>query len=72
MAWLIQRGNSWVGCWLGVDGKEVRRSTRVHVSPAPRDAGMTAKQLRQLAQRVADGWHCLRCGLWRVVVVVSR
>lgn len=55
MAWLIQRGNSWVGCWVDETGKEVRKSTRVHVCPAPRDAGMTAKQLRALAQRVADG-----------------
>lgn len=71
MAWLIQRGNSWVGCWLGVDGKEVRRSTRVHVSPAPRDAGMTAKQLKQLAQRVADGMEGTDKGQMAVELAVS-
>lgn len=71
MAWLIQRGNSWVGCWLGVDGKEVRRSTKVHVSPAPRDAGMTAKQLRQLAQRVADGMEGTDKGQMSVELALS-
>lgn len=55
MAWLIQRGNSWVGCWVDVSGKEVRKSTRVHVVPGARDNGMSAKQLKALAQRVADG-----------------
>ena len=55
MAWLIQRGNMWVGCWVDETGKEVRKSTRVHVAPAPRDVGMSAKQLKSLAQRVADG-----------------
>ena len=71
MAWLIQRGNSWVGCWLGVDGKEVRRSTRVHVSPAPRDAGMSAKQLKQLAQRVADGMEGTDKGQMSVELALS-
>ena len=71
MAWLIQRGNSWVGCWLGVDGKEVRRSTRVHVSPAPRDAGMTPKQLKALAQRVADGMEGTDKGQMSVELALS-
>ncbi len=55
MAWLIKRGNTWTACWLGVDGKEKRKSTRVHVKPEGRDKGMTAKQLRALAERVAEG-----------------
>lgn len=55
MAWLIRRGNTWTACWLGPDGKEVRKSTRVHVSPEARDKGMSAKQLKMLAERVAEG-----------------
>lgn len=55
MAWLIRRGNTWTACWLGPDGKEVRKSTRVHVSPEARDKGMSAKQLKTLAERVAEG-----------------
>lgn len=55
MAWLIKRGNIWTACWIGGEGKEVRKSTRVHVQPEGRDAGMTARDLKKLAQRVADG-----------------
>ena len=55
MAWLIKRGNTWTACWLGADGQEVRKSTRVHVSPEARDGGMSAKELKKLAERVAEG-----------------
>lgn len=55
MAWLIERGNIWTACWLDHNGKEVRKSTRVHVRPMARDKGQTAKQLKVLAQRVAEG-----------------
>lgn len=55
MAWLIKRGNTWTGCWIAADGKEVRKSTRMHVTPEARDGGMTARELKKLAQRVADG-----------------
>ena len=55
MAWLKKRGNVWFACWIGADGKEVRKSTRVHVRPEARDGGMTAKELKKLAERVAEG-----------------
>lgn len=55
MAWLKKRGNVWAACWIGPDGKEVRKSTRVHVKPEARDGGMTAKDLKKLAERVAEG-----------------
>lgn len=54
MAWLKKRGNTWFGCWLDVAGKEVRKSTRVHVKPEARDVGMTAKDLKKLAERAAE------------------
>lgn len=55
MAWLIIRGNTYTACWLDENRKECRKSTRVHVKPTARDNGVTAKQLKALAQRVADG-----------------
>lgn len=55
MAGLIQRGNTWVAVWWQNETKQIRKSTRVHVKPTARDNGMTAKQLKALAQRVADG-----------------
>ena len=54
MAWLKQRGNTWFACWLDVTGKEVRKSTRIHVKPEARDVGMTARDLKKLAERTAE------------------
>lgn len=55
MAWLKKRGNVWFACWLTSEGKEVRKSTRVHVKPEARDGAMNARELKKLAERVADG-----------------
>lgn len=55
MAWLKIRGNNYFACWTAEGGKVIRKSTRVHVKPTARDNGMTAKQLKVMAQRVADG-----------------
>lgn len=72
MAWLIERGNYWTALWTGSDGKQVRRSTKVRIKPNEKDkaAGMSAKMLKQLAQRVADsmeaaaeGWATLDLAL---------
>lgn len=54
MAWLKKRGNTWFACWVDVAGKEVRKSTRVHVKPEARDVGMTARDLKKLAERTAE------------------
>lgn len=54
MAWIKKRGNTWFACWLDVAGKEVRKSTRVHVKPEARDVGMTARDLKKLAERTAE------------------
>lgn len=62
MAWLIERGNVWTALWTGPDGKQVRKSTRVHIKPTPKDGTVTAKQLKQLAQRVADGMEATASG----------
>ena len=53
MAGLIERGNTYYALFYQ-NGKQIRVSTKVHVTPTARDGLMTAKQLRKLAQQTAD------------------
>lgn len=55
MAWILKRGNTWQAVWRNAAGEQVRKSTNVHVTPTARDGGMTARELKKLAERVADG-----------------
>lgn len=55
MAWIQERGNMWLACWYDGNGNKIRKSTRVHVKPEARDGKATARDLKKLAERVADG-----------------
>lgn len=54
MSWLKIRGNVYFACWKNAAGEEVRKSTKVHVKPTSRDAGMSAKDLKKIAERCAE------------------
>lgn len=60
MASILKRNNIWQACYY-VDGKPVRKSTGVHVSPRPGD-NMTARELKKLAASTADGMEAAAKG----------
>ena len=55
MAGIFQRKNMWIAFYQE-DGKQVRKSTKVHVKPTMRDGKVTARDLKKLAERVAGRW----------------
>lgn len=61
MAGLVKKRNNWIAVWYE-NGTQVRRSTRVHVTPTAADGIMTARQLKKLAEQVADTMERLAKG----------
>ncbi len=62
MAGLITRGNVYWATWYDDKGKNVRKSTGVHVKPMPEDKPATARELRKLAQVTADAMEATSKG----------
>lgn len=44
-----------MACWYDGQGVKQRKSTKVHVKPTMRDGKVTARDLKKLAERVAEG-----------------
>ncbi len=71
MSWLDKRRNIWMAVWT-VNGRRVRKSTVVHVSPVPgEDDGFTAVQLRKIAQTSADAMEAADRGLMTEEMAVA-